>query len=238
MPCFIANSTSFEHDFDGLSPVLPQVLKPLLERRRRARINRCLDQMRDLMVDALAMEGDSAAKLEKADVLELAVRHLQKLQAQRRVGVAAAAAPAAPPAAPVSNPQAELDRYRAGFSAAATVVSRALAYTPGVDVELGTRVMQHLGSSFRALDQRRLSAPLTVEVPQYRTRVPVTTACPASPADSCSSGYSSGADSGLLTVVTPVSTAAPRSVSSLGSSQCSPSPLNLKLGDEGMWRPW
>ena len=222
---------------DGLVPVSPQVLKPLLERRRRARINRCLDQMRDLMVDALAMEGDSAAKLEKADVLELAVLHLQKLQAQRRAGAAAAA--------PVPNPQAELDRYRAGFSAAATVVSRALAFTPGVDVELGTRVMQHLGSSFRALDQRRLSAPLTVEVPQYRTRVPVTQ-CPASPADSCSSGYSSGADSGLLTVVTPVS-AAPRAVGSHGalssrssgsSSQCSPSPLNLKLGDEGMWRPW
>ncbi|XP_043229068.1 enhancer of split mbeta protein-like [Amphibalanus amphitrite] len=204
-----------------------KVLKPLLERRRRARINRCLDQMRDLMVDALSMEGDSAAKLEKADVLELAVRHLQKLQAQRR-----AAAPAAP-AAPAASPQTELDRYRAGFSAAATVVSRALAFTPGVDVELGTRVMQHLGSSFRALDQRRLSAPLTVEVPQFRTRVPVT-ACPASPADSCSSGYSSGADSGLLTVVTPVS-AAPRAPA---SSQCSPSPLNLKLGDEGMWRPW
>ncbi|KAF0286943.1 Enhancer of split mbeta protein [Amphibalanus amphitrite] len=164
---------------------MAEVLKPLLERRRRARINRCLDQMRDLMVDALSMEGDSAAKLEKADVLELAVRHLQKLQAQRR-----AAAPAAP-AAPAASPQTELDRYRAGFSAAATVV------------------------------------------PQFRTRVPVT-AFPASPADSCSSGYSSGADSGLLTVVTPVS-AAPRAPA---SSQCSPSPLNLKLGDEGMWRPW
>ena len=189
--------------------------------------------MRDLMVDALSMEGDSAAKLEKADVLELAVRHLQKLQAQRRSGATAAAA------APAASPQAELDRYRAGFSAAATVVSRALAFTPGVDVELGTRVMQHLGSSFRALDQRRLCAPLTVEVPAYRTRVPVNTACAASPADSCSSGYSSGADSGLLTVATPVSAAPRQSLCSEGAAlSLSPGPLNLKLGDEGMWRPW
>ncbi|XP_037075841.1 enhancer of split mbeta protein-like [Pollicipes pollicipes] len=210
---------------DGARPDdYKKVLKPLLERRRRARINRCLDQMRDLMVEALSMEGDSAAKLEKADVLELAVRHLQRLRGQRAAAAAAAATP--PP-----NPQAELDRYRAGFSAAATVVSRALAFAPGVDVQLGTRVMQHLGSSFRALDQRRLSAPLSVEVPQFRTRVPTTVGatCPVSPADSCSSGYSSGADSGLLTVATPTA-AAPR------ADQFSP--LNLKLGDENVWRPW
>jgi len=222
-----------------------KVLKPLLERRRRARINRCLDQMKDLMVEALCMEGDSAAKLEKADVLELALRHLQKTRGQR----AAAPTPAAAP------PQVELDRYRSGFSAAATVVSRALAFTPGVDVELGSRVMQHLGGHFRALDERRLSAPLTVEVPQFRTRVPTsapaptTSLGPVSPAESCSSGYSSGADSGLLTVA-----GAPASARSQGSaysqasaftpasvrSQASPqfSPMNLKMGDVDMWRPW
>jgi hypothetical protein len=30
-----------------------QVTKPLLERKRRARINRCLDELKDLMVGAL-----------------------------------------------------------------------------------------------------------------------------------------------------------------------------------------
>lgn len=30
-----------------------KVTKPLLERRRRARINRCLDELKDLMVGAL-----------------------------------------------------------------------------------------------------------------------------------------------------------------------------------------
>lgn len=30
-----------------------QITKPLLERKRRARINRCLDELKDLMVDAL-----------------------------------------------------------------------------------------------------------------------------------------------------------------------------------------
>ena len=52
-------------------------MKPLLERKRRARINKCLDDIKDLMVAALQSEGESITKLEKADVLELTVRHLQ-----------------------------------------------------------------------------------------------------------------------------------------------------------------
>ena len=60
-----------------------KVMKPLLERKRRARINTCLDELKDLMVDALQQEGESITKLEKADVLELTVRHLRKLKRQR-----------------------------------------------------------------------------------------------------------------------------------------------------------
>ena len=57
-------------------------MKPLLERKRRARINKCLDDLKDLMVTALQAEGESITKLEKADVLELTVKHLQKLKKQ------------------------------------------------------------------------------------------------------------------------------------------------------------
>jgi len=48
-----------------------KVMKPLLERKRRARINKCLDDLKDLMVFALQSEGESITKLEKADVLEM-----------------------------------------------------------------------------------------------------------------------------------------------------------------------
>ncbi|XP_078034842.1 transcription factor HES-4 [Augochlora pura] len=57
-----------------------KITKPLLERKRRARINKCLDELKNLMVDALETEGEDISKLEKADILELTVRHLQKLQ--------------------------------------------------------------------------------------------------------------------------------------------------------------
>merc|ERR1712141_947919 len=56
-----------------------KVVKPLIERKRRARINACLDELKDLMVFALQTEGESISKLEKADVLELTVNHLRKL---------------------------------------------------------------------------------------------------------------------------------------------------------------
>merc|ERR1719319_403496 len=95
-----------------------KVMKPLLERKRRARINACLDELKDLMVFALQNEGESISKLEKADVLELTVKHLRKLKRQQMLAV---------------NPSVDMDRYRAGFTTCATEVSRCLTST-GVDV--------------------------------------------------------------------------------------------------------
>lgn len=37
----------------GLLFYLQQITKPLLERKRRARINKCLDELKNLMIDAL-----------------------------------------------------------------------------------------------------------------------------------------------------------------------------------------
>ena len=42
-----------------------KVMKPLLERKRRARINKCLDNLKDIMVNTLQSEGESITKLEK-----------------------------------------------------------------------------------------------------------------------------------------------------------------------------
>lgn len=105
-------------------------MKPLLERKRRARINTCLDELKDLMVDALQQEGESITKLEKADVLELTVRHLRKLKRQRTL---------------VLNPGLDLDRFHAGYTSCAAEVNRCLSSTPGMDVAVSNRLMAHLG---------------------------------------------------------------------------------------------
>ena len=62
-----------------------QIMKPLLERKRRARINKCLDELKDIMTAALQSQGENVSKLEKADILELTVRHLHKMQQARRL---------------------------------------------------------------------------------------------------------------------------------------------------------
>merc|ERR1712224_1045055 len=100
-----------------------KIVKPLIERKRRARINACLDELKDLMVYALQTEGESASKLEKADVLEMTVKHLRKLKRQQMLAL---------------NPSLEMDRYHAGYTTCATEVSRSLA-TTGVDIALGSR---------------------------------------------------------------------------------------------------
>merc|ERR1711884_197074 len=125
-----------------------KVVKPLIERKRRARINSCLDELKDLMVYALQSEGESISKLEKADVLELTVKHLRKLKRQQMLA---------------QNPGLELDRFHAGYTACATEVSKCLAST-GVDVTVGSRLMGHLGHKLNTIEVSRVS-PLRVRVP-------------------------------------------------------------------------
>lgn len=143
-----------------------KVMKPLLERKRRARINTCLDELKDLMVYALQSEGESISKLEKADVLELTVRHLRKLKRQQMLAM---------------NPGLDLDRFHAGYTTCATEVSKCLAST-GVDISVGSKLMSHLGHKLNTIETSRVS-PLNV-------RVPGSGYVPGSPAGS-DCGYSS-----------------------------------------------
>merc|ERR1711944_309421 len=115
-PIIAHYKTNFPHNFEPLevetnnmdeAPMsrthqYRKVMKPMLERKRRARINKCLDELKDLMVHALQTEGESITKLEKADVLELTVRHLRKLRRQEMLTL---------------SPHSEQDSYRAGYTA-------------------------------------------------------------------------------------------------------------------------
>lgn len=120
-------------------------MKPMLERKRRARINRCLDELKEFILSTLQAEGENVSKLEKADILEFTVQHLHKLRRQNRL----------------SNPVTDADRFRAGFTHCASEVSRCLASSPGVDVTLGTKLMTHLG---HRLNEMEKTTPLSVRV--------------------------------------------------------------------------
>lgn len=59
-----------------------KVMKPLLERKRRARINKCLDELKELIMEAVQLDEETLSKLEKADILELTVHHMYKQRRQ------------------------------------------------------------------------------------------------------------------------------------------------------------
>ena len=97
-----------------------KLMKTLRERKRRARVNKCLDELKDLMVNTLQSEGESIAKLEKADVLELTVTRLKKLQSRNQLTIK-----------PIPSDQ---DKFREGYSRCASLVSHCLASVPGISL--------------------------------------------------------------------------------------------------------
>jgi hairy-and-enhancer-of-split protein len=127
-----------------------KITKPLLERKRRARINKCLDELKDIMTVALQAEGENVSKLEKADILELTVRHLHKLNQNRRLMV--------------RNPLEELQRFQAGYSSCAQEAATFLLSTPGVDVRLSQRLLGHLSTTAGPALAAHV-APLSLSLP-------------------------------------------------------------------------
>ncbi|NP_001038818.1 transcription factor HES-2.2 [Danio rerio] len=59
---------------------LRKTLKPLLEKKRRARINDSLDRLKALILPLTGKDNCRYSKLEKADILEMTVRFLTDIQ--------------------------------------------------------------------------------------------------------------------------------------------------------------
>ncbi|XP_057325438.1 enhancer of split mgamma protein-like [Microplitis mediator] len=122
-----------------------KITKPMLERKRRARINRCLEELKNLMVDALETEGENISKLEKADILELTVRHLQRLQASR----------ASEPSSSLNEETLAESRWQSGFGQCAAEACKYLAALPG---ESGQKLARHLASGLQS--KRKLNTSI------------------------------------------------------------------------------
>ncbi|CAG9860520.1 unnamed protein product [Phyllotreta striolata] len=103
--------------------------KPIMEKRRRARINNCLNELKTLILDAMKKDPARHSKLEKADILEMTVKHLQNLQRQQAVMSA-------------TTDSASLNKFRAGFSECASEVGR----FPGLDPIVRRKLLQHLAT--------------------------------------------------------------------------------------------
>ncbi|XP_011191370.1 enhancer of split m8 protein [Zeugodacus cucurbitae] len=185
-----------------------KVKKPLLERQRRARINNCLDSLKKLVAELQADDG--VLRMDKAELLEqtlVFVRQQCRSKAQQQ------------------SAQVHTDSFRNGYMNAVNEVSRMMASTPGMSVEVGKSVMTHLGRSFNRLQQQQqqqepqhITAQQQQQVSQRQTTTktniqPLRIECaPLSPA---SSGYHSDCESPIASPVAQQSKAT-----------------------AGLWRPW
>ncbi|KAI4461315.1 basic helix-loop-helix transcription factor hes-related [Holotrichia oblita] len=240
--------------------------KPIMEKRRRARINNCLNELKTLILDAMKKDPARHSKLEKADILEMTVKHLQNMQRQQT-------------AMSVASDPTVINKFRAGFSECATEVSR----FPGIDPVVKRRLLQHLANCLNQGKQEAqqqqvqvhiLPTTAATEVPQSAhqtsgiilgnggvqlvpTRLPNGDIALVLP--TANTPPSTSSNPLPLLVPIPTRTASTASASSSSSSNYStaesPEPLDVKYNnsmkplslvirkakvqeEERMWRPW
>ncbi|XP_015367039.1 PREDICTED: transcription factor HES-1-B-like [Diuraphis noxia] len=126
--------------------------KPIMEKKRRARINQCLNELKTLILDALKKDPARHTKLEKADILEMTVRHLQSLHRN-----SSSSRPLAPTTCPTVEPLSSssstaaltavvVQKFQTGYQECAGEVNRFVDRLDGVDEDIKKRLMSHLDS--------------------------------------------------------------------------------------------
>uniref|UniRef100_A0A0A1XKT7 Protein deadpan n=1 Tax=Zeugodacus cucurbitae TaxID=28588 RepID=A0A0A1XKT7_ZEUCU len=125
----------------GLSKAeLRKTNKPIMEKRRRARINHCLNELKSLILEAMKKDPARHTKLEKADILEMTVKHLQSVQRQQ-LNMA------------IQTDPTVVHKFKTGFIECAEEVNRYINQLDGVDVMVRQRLSNHLNNCASNLEQ-------------------------------------------------------------------------------------
>ncbi|XP_055536571.1 protein deadpan-like isoform X2 [Wyeomyia smithii] len=107
-----------------------------MEKKRRARINNYLNDLKALLLDAMKKDPIRHSKLEKADILDLTVKHLQDIE-RRKLTIAMAVDPGV------------VDKFKTGFNECIEEIDKYLNNVPGVDNGMKQRVSNHLKNYLR-----------------------------------------------------------------------------------------
>ncbi|XP_072266478.1 transcription cofactor HES-6-like [Pyxicephalus adspersus] len=121
--------------------------KPLIERKRRERINSCLEQLKETVIRAFHLDQ---SKLEKADILEMTVRHLENIQRNRTTGESSQC---------VESQQ----RFSTGYIQCMHELHNLLLNCDWMDQALGARLLNHLLKSLPRAKDANPELPLTCE---------------------------------------------------------------------------
>ncbi|XP_051281338.1 transcription cofactor HES-6 [Dicentrarchus labrax] len=112
--------------------------KPLVEKKRRARINESLQELRVLIADA-----DLQSKMENAEVLEMTVKRVESILQSRAQEVDAV------------NREA-CERFAAGYIQCMHDVHTFVSSCPGIDPTVAAELLNHLLESMPLNDEDRL----------------------------------------------------------------------------------
>ncbi|KAG7175649.1 protein hairy-like [Homarus americanus] len=113
--------------------------KPLMEKKRRQRINRCLNDLKTLVLEGSKKDPSKYSRLEKADILEMTVRHVQALHRHE----AAAGGRLVGGGRLVIG---EEGKYRAGYTHCVREVAKYLATLSDLPQDLHNKVLSHLNA--------------------------------------------------------------------------------------------
>lgn len=188
---------TYKMEYTSKTQIYQKVKKPLLERQRRARINKCLDTLKTLVAE---LRGDDGIlRMDKAEMLESAVVFMRQQKASKSIATSAPA------------PTVPLESFRNGYMNAVNEVSRVMASTPGMSVDLGKSVMTHLGRIYKNLQQFHEAQTMC---DSETTTTELSINCSSAPLSPASSGYHSDCESPA------------------------PSPMPMPVEEEKLWRPW
>ncbi|XP_078119954.1 transcription cofactor HES-6 [Sander vitreus] len=140
----ISNNTNGTDRGDNYSGIKSErkMRKPLVEKKRRARINESLQELRVLVADA-----DLQSKMENAEVLEMTVKRVESILQNRAQEVDAV------------NREA-CERFAAGYIQCMHDVHTFVSSCPGIDPTLSAELLNHLLESMPLNDEDRLRVML------------------------------------------------------------------------------
>ncbi|XP_077168186.1 transcription factor HES-2 [Paroedura picta] len=124
----------------GEATTLRKSLKPLMEKRRRARINDSLNQLKTLILPLIGKDSSRYSKLEKADIIEMTVQFLKELPDSR------------------ASVPASTDGYCEGYQACLSRLTNLLPKFPLLNSEVCNSLLRHLQ---QASHERRWSRDYT-----------------------------------------------------------------------------
>ncbi|XP_075762449.1 transcription factor HES-2 [Pelodiscus sinensis] len=146
------------HRSSGEAAELRKTLKPLMEKRRRARINESLSQLKTLILQLIGKDSSRCSKLEKADILEMTVQFLKET-------------PGPCPSAP--DPA---ESYREGYRACLSRLPSLLATSHLLGQDACSRLLEHLQrASTEPCSRQPCRSPMDL-CPAWRRAVPASPA--------------------------------------------------------------